>query len=177
VITKRARLAAVASVAGVVLAAITGSAALARGGQDSFRERLTGYEETPLALSTAGSGQVRLTIDEHEQEISFRLSYANLEGAVSVAHIHFGARAQTGGVSVWLCGGGGRPACPPAPATVTGTITPDNVVGPAAQGIAAGEFEELVDAIQAGATYVNVHSSLHTGGEIRAQLEPDDHHH
>jgi len=176
VITQRARLVAVASVAGVVLAAITGSAALARGGTDSFRERLTGYEETPLALSTAGSGQIRLTIDEQRQEISFRLSYANLEGAVTVAHIHFGAPAQTGGVSVWLCGGGGTPACPAAPATVTGTITPDSIIGPSAQGIATGEFDELVEAIRAGATYVNVHSSLYTGGEIRAQLESDHHH-
>ena len=175
-ITRRARLMSVAVVAGTVLAATTGSAALARGGQDTFRERLTGYEETPLALSTTGTGQIRLTIDERREEISFRLSYADLEGTVTVAHIHFGARAQTGGVSVWLCGGGGTPACPPAPATVTGTITADSVIGPSTQGIASGEFDELVDAIQAGATYVNVHSSLYMGGEIRAQLEPEHHH-
>ena len=47
---------------------------------------------------------------------------------------------------------------------------PDNVIGPAAQGIAAGEFAELVRAIRAGATYVNVHTTVHPGGEIRKQL-------
>jgi hypothetical protein len=31
-----------------------------------------------------------------------------------------------------------------------------------------------VDAIRAGATYANVHSTLYPGGEIRAQLEGDD---
>ena len=63
---------------------------------------------------------------------------------------------------------------PAQPATVTGTLTPADVIGPAAQGITAGQFAELVDAIRAGATYVNVHSSLYPGGEIRAQLEDDD---
>jgi CHRD domain len=42
--------------------------------------------------------------------------------------------------------------------------------GGSAHGLAAGEFDELVRAIQAGATYVNVHSVGRPAGEIRAQL-------
>ena len=68
-------------------------------------------------------------------------------------------------------GPAGTQACPSAPATVTGTITPADVIGPAGQGITAGQFDELVAAIRAGVTYANVHSSLYPGGEIRAQLE------
>ncbi len=45
---------------------------------------------------------------------------------------------------------------------------------PGGQGITAGQFHELVDAIRRGATYANVHSTLYPGGEIRAQLEEDD---
>ena len=67
-------------------------------------------------------------------------------------------------------GPAGTQACPPSPATVTGTIRPADVIGPAGQGITAGQFAELVAAIRAGATYVNVHSSTYPGGEIRAQL-------
>jgi hypothetical protein len=52
---------------------------------------------------------------------------------------------------------------------------PTDVVGPAMQGITAGQFDELVRAIRAGVTYVNVHSSLYEGGEIRAQLGDDAH--
>jgi hypothetical protein len=59
---------------------------------------------------------------------------------------------------------------------VTGTLRPADVIGPAGQGITAGQFEELVRAIRAGATYVNVHSSLYPGGEIRGQLDHEHHH-
>ena len=73
-------------------------------------------------------------------------------------------------------GPAGTQACPPAPATVSGTIRPADVIGPAGQGITAGEFDELVDAIRAGMTYANVHTTERPGGEIRAQLELDDDH-
>jgi CHRD domain len=39
------------------------------------------------------------------------------------------------------------------------------------QGIAAGEFDELVDAIRAGFTYANVHTTAFPPGEIRAQIK------
>jgi hypothetical protein len=58
-----------------------------------------------------------------------------------------------------------RPALSPVPrqpATISGTITAADVTNLANErGISAGEFDELLAAIRAGATYVNVHS---TGG-------------
>jgi hypothetical protein len=159
----------------------TGSVATARGGQNVFREQLSGYEETPVALSTTGSGQAWVQIDERHDEILYRFSYTALEGDVTQAHIHFGAPVQSGGISVFLCsnlgnGPEGTQPCPAGTATVTGTITPADVGGPAAQGIAAGEFGELVAAIRAGMTYLNVHSTLYPTGEIRGQLESGHRH-
>src|SRR3712207_4375667 len=90
--------------------------------------------------------------------------------------MHFGQRGQSGGISVFLCtnlgnGPAGTQACPPSPGTVRGTIRAVDVIGPVGQGIAAGEFGELLRAIRAGATYVNVHSTLWPAGEIRAQID------
>jgi CHRD domain len=65
------------------------------------------------------------------------------------------------------------PICPTAsPATVTGTLTQANVIPLSAQGIDAGAagFAEMIQAIKHGAAYVNVHSTLHPGGEIRGRL-------
>lgn len=179
---KHARLLAVA-IAVTVVSTVGGSAAMAgadgpRGG-NIVVERLSGYEEDPQAISTTGSGQLRAQINERTQEISYRLSYTALEGTVTQAHIHFGGKAQSGGISVFICtnlgnGPAGTQACPAAPATVSGTIRPADVIGPAGQGITAGQFAEFVSAIRAGVTYVNVHSSLYPAGEIRAQL---GHHH
>jgi len=186
VIHGRARTLTVAAAVGALVAATAaGSAALAggdgRGGDDSsFQERLTGFEEDPMVFSTTGNGQIRLRVDEKARTITYRLTYAGTESAVTQAHIHFGGRHQSGGVSVFLCsnlGNGpvGTPACPAAPGTVSGTLNAASVIGPAGQGIAAGEFDELVDAIHAGVTYANVHTDIRTGGEIRAQI--NDHHH
>jgi hypothetical protein len=148
-------------VAALAAMAVAGTVAMAGGGQ-SIREELTGFEEDPLVLSTTGNGSFRARIHESQQELSYRLRYEDLEGDILQAHIHLpNPPAPT-------------PACPPAPGSVSGTLGPADVVGPADQGIAAGEFAELVDAIRAGVTYANVHTSKYTGGEIRAQLEGDD---
>ena len=42
-----------------------------------------------------------------------------------------------------------------------GTITPDQVLAQTLRG-SLKDFDELVDAIRAGATYANVHSTLHS---------------
>ena len=150
----------------------------------NIKELLIGYEEVP-AVSTVAGAEFHARISDDETSLEYELSYAELEGAVTQAHIHFGQRGVNGGISVWLCGNAtppgvtpaivpppGTPACPPSPATVTGTLTAANVVGPAGQGIAAGEFAELVRAIRAGKTYANVHSTKFPGGEVRSQIEP-----
>ena len=49
------------------------------------------------------------------------------------------------------------------------------MVGPGGQGIAAMEFDELVRAMRAGATYVNLHTTApFQGGEIRGQVSRHD---
>jgi hypothetical protein len=160
-------------VCGVLLAAA--SASFAQPGPKNIHEHLDGYAETPLALSTPGKGQFHARISNDRTRIAWELSYSNLPTAVTQAHIHFGSPSQTGGVSVFLCtnlanGPVGTQSCPAQPATISGTIEADDVLGPAAQGISAGEFAELLRAIRADSTYVNVHTEAFPAGEIRAQI-------
>jgi CHRD domain len=156
--------------------------AVATGGRD-IREQLTGYEETPTTLSTPANGEFKARVDRFDEEIHWRLSYRGFESDVTQAHIHFGARATSGGITVWLCrttqtAPEGTATCPAREGTVSGTIEADDIVAPAVgmtqQGIAAGDFDAFVDALRAGATYANVHSVSRPPGEIRAQLAEDD---
>lgn len=132
--------------------------------------RLTGFQEVP-AISTRGHGTLKLVI--HEDSITYELTYTALSSAATASHIHLGQRGVAGGVSAFLCGGGTTAACPSGTtdhATVTGTIVALDVIGPASQGINAGEFAELVHAIRAGVTYANVHNAVFPAGEIRGQI-------
>jgi hypothetical protein len=161
----------------VIGAAATTAAAVAGGG-GKLRTQLTGYEEVP-ALSTPGVGSFKARISRSTDEIRYELRYDNLESPATQAHIHFEQRTNAGPIVAFLCtnlgnGPAGTPACPPAPATVEGVLRAASVVGPNDQGVAPGEFDELVRAIKAGATYANVHSSKFPTGEIRGQLHVDD---
>jgi CHRD domain-containing protein len=166
----------VATVAIAALLALAGSVAVAVAKDDDddegFSARLKGFREVP-AVSTVASGRFEADIDEAAGSISYTLQYSGLEGTVSAAHIHLGQKSVAGAVIAFLCGGGGKPACP-ASGTVTGTITAANIgAGAEAQGITTGEFAETVRAIKAGVVYANVHSSKFPGGEIRGQVDDD----
>lgn len=162
------------------------------GGGRSFHAKLTGFEEiipasfTPPstfageagAVSTEGNGRFRARVKREGSvlTIEYRLQYEDLEGATTTqAHIHFGQKATVGGVSAFLCGGGDKPACDPDSDTIENTIDAADVTGPSGQGIAAGEIAELIRAMRHGAAYVNVHTNLYPGGEIRGQINGRHH--
>jgi hypothetical protein len=172
---------------GAVVLISTTAVATGDGGK-SFRAKLTGYEEIippganvpptgePAtaeggAVSTTGSGKFTARVRKDPLRIDYRLEYRNLEGAAAQAHIHFGQKHTLGGVSAFLCGGGPvpKPPCPPT-GEVSGTITAADVIGPAGQGIEPTNIAELIAAMQAGVTYVNVHTSKWPSGEIRGQV-------
>lgn len=189
---------------GILIAVVAGlltTVPAAVADDDKFAARLSGYNEVHFsggslgppfsaatlrgAVSTKASGKFHAEIDKDAGMIHYRLSYEGLESNITQGHIHFGQRHTVGGIVVWLCQTSGTPA-PPAVAsltpfcpgeregTVEGTITPDQVLAQTAQGIEAGEFDELVRAIRAGATYANIHSETFTPGEIRGQIKEDD---
>ncbi len=138
-----------------------------------FKTTLIGFEEVP-SLSTTGIGTFDMKIDFGDSGFDYTLSYSGLVGTVQQAHTHIGQQGVNGGIMVFFCtnlgnGPPGTQACPQS-GTISGRITPVDVIGPAGQGIAAGEFAEVLKAIRGGVAYVNVHSTVFPGGEIRGQL-------
>src|SRR5262249_41091843 len=146
---------------------VTGAGALAHDGIDG---RLKGFHEAPV-VSTVAKGRFKANIDDKSGAIHYDLSYSGLEGTLMQAPIHLGQRDVTGGCMACLCqratdgGGAGLSRTWPQSGTVTGVLQAANVIGPAAQGVAALEFAEVVAAIRAGVAYANVHSSKFPGGE------------
>ena len=171
----------------VCVLAVATTSAVALAGGNKVKETLTGYDESP-SVSTVASGVFNATISKDESQIDWQLSYAGLEGAVQQAHIHIGQVGVNGGITVFLCtnlgnGPAGIQACPDPPATISGTILAADVSPNIAatlparnQGLGTGEIDELIAAIRAGATYVNVHSTTWPGGEIRSQIDKGHNH-
>jgi hypothetical protein len=123
-------------------------------------------------------------ISEDGNSMTYTLNYSDLEGSITQAHLHFAQEGVNGAIVVFLCQTATNPdptghaATCPQSGTVTGTLTAANMTPSAAvQGIAPGEFAELVRAVRAGVTYANVHSAgtgvptNFAAGEIRGQIE------
>ncbi|HXU65874.1 MAG TPA: CHRD domain-containing protein [Casimicrobiaceae bacterium] len=149
----------------------------------TFATRLIGYEETPLTINSPGSGSFKATVNSDATAINYTLSYTPLSSAITQSHIHFGRPGITGMIVLFLCTNltppGGVPlpqACPPGPATITGTLTAADVIARPGQNIDAGAtgFAEMIKAMRAGAAYANVHTALFPTGEIRGAIGPRD---
>ena len=159
------------AVLGLFAVALFGTYAGAGNGKGNVKsKRMSSYQEVP-SISTGANGKFEAKIQG--STIEYKLEYSGLSSAAAAAHIHFGQRSVNGGISAFLCGGGGKPACPAA-GTVTGTIAAADVIGPAGQGIAPGEMSELIAAIRAGRAYANVHTSSFPGGELRGQINDEN---
>jgi len=156
----------------------------------AFRAQLAGFNEIgeiagPYtgAILSAGTGTVKLDLDQNAGTINYTLTYSNvgttspLTGTVTQAHIHFGKSRDSGGIMVFFCTNLGNgpagvitPQCPLNSGTVTGTWTKANIVAIAGQNVAAGNFDALVAALTSNTAYANVHQTALPAGEIRGQV-------
>lgn len=111
----------------------------------SYSALLDGLQETPPNASPAtGTGTFTLT----GGNLSYNISFSGLLGTQTAAHIHVGAAGTPGPVVFPLSTG----------SPISGTWT----------GLTAQNLSDL----NAGLLYVNVHSTLFPGGEIRGQILP-----
>jgi hypothetical protein len=163
-----------AILAALLIALPTSAAPVSHRG-DRIRTELVGFEEVP-SVSTVALGMFEARVAPNDSFFDYTLTYNGLQGQVRQAHIHFAQAAVNGPIVIWLCGTSfnpgpaGTPTCPQS-GTVTGTIRVENVLAsPTTQQLAQGEIEEIIAAMRGGAAYVNVHSDISPGGEIRGQF-------
>jgi hypothetical protein len=90
---------------------------------------------------------VTITKQGSSAVLVWRLTFSRLTGKVFAAHIHSGARGKAGPVIV--------PLCAPCKSGASGRAT----VG-----------ASVLNALEAGRGYVNVHTKKNPAGEIRGQL-------
>jgi hypothetical protein len=109
---------------------------------------LGGNQEAPAAVATAATGAGTFVIDTDANTVTYRIVYTGLSAAETAAHIHGFADPGVG----------------------TGTL---HTLPAGNIKVGTWNYSEIQEAdILAGRTYVNVHSSAHTGGEIRGQVVP-----
>ena len=129
-----------------------------------FHAILEGDEEVPPVDSDAKGAAIFRTSND-ETELNYRLIVANIED-VTAAHIHLAPRGENGDIVAFLF----NPETPTDGREfgilAEGNITSADLVGP----LEGSTLSELIDEMEAGNTYVNVHTVEHPSGEIRGQI-------
>ncbi|HXL35516.1 MAG TPA: CHRD domain-containing protein [Gemmatimonadales bacterium] len=108
-------------------------------------------EPTPTTTGAQGLATVTVTGDS----IHYRIELSNIDSAF-LAHIHHGAAGTSSGVIVPLY----VAPSPPKGLDFSGLLIDSTVAVTAA----------ILSQIRADTTYVNVHTKVNAGGEIRGQL-------
>ena len=161
-----------------ILAVVMLSATSANEGTIKLHASLTGFQESPPKLSN-GTGTFSATISGGV--LTYKLTYENLSSSAFMAHIHFGQKAVSGGIFIWLCQSpsapsptANTPTCPAGGGTVIGTANAASVVKIDGQTLNAGNFDDAIAIIRSGEAYVNVHTTNFKPGEIRGQISVQD---
>ena len=146
---------------------ISASVTAAAGNSGNFRAHLNGKSQV-VDVETKAQGQAIFRLSADGMSLNYKLIVANIDG-VFMAHIHLAPPDENGPVVAWLY----PDAPPPAPISgdlngilAEGTITAEDLVGP----LSGNTLIDLIEAIESGNTYVNVHTAENRGGEIRGQI-------
>jgi len=150
-----------------VAALVVTGALPALSASSNYRAHLSGGEEVP-AVDTRAQGQAIFKLSADGDTLHYKLVVANIEN-VLMAHIHIAPAGVNGDIAVWLYPDGPPPQLIPGRfqgVLAEGEITNADLVGP----LADQTLDDLIEAIEAGNAYVNVHTSTNMGGEVRGQI-------
>jgi hypothetical protein len=129
-----------------------------------FDATLTGAAERPDPVTTDASGSATVDVDEDGGTFEVEVEYIT---DVTLAHIHIGDANTAGPIAVELFNAGGNPVDFTDRATLATGTCDETDINPAS---GVDTMEELIEALENGNAYVNVHTSANPAGEIRGQL-------
>ena len=150
----------------VAAAVFTGFVAAPASAQTfTLTANLTGANEPPIpGINTGAFGSATVVVDMTARTVTYTVQVFNFPSGVTASHIHVGAGGTAGPTVVNFA--------PPLTAsndfTFTGTVKDTEFTLRADQGIRSAD--DMFQAILGGNSYVNVHSAVNGGGEIRGQL-------
>lgn len=134
--------------------------------QQDYDANLTGSSEVP-PVTTNASGLAELELNDDGDEMSFDIQVEDIEGATQ-AHIHQGSEGENGDPVVWLFNST-EPTDEEDGTLESGDFTAEDFVGP----LQGQNMTDLVELMDDGQAYVNVHTEANPGGEIRGTVVPD----
>lgn len=140
-----------------------------------FTATLAGTNEVPVTPS-AGTGTATVTYDPIAHTLRVQTTFSGLSGLTTAAHIHVPTSAGTNGpVATQIPAFAGFPLGVTAGTydntfdlTLAGSFHPTFVNN--SGGTVAFAEATLATALQANLAYINIHTSLFGGGEIRGNL-------
>jgi hypothetical protein len=137
----------------------------------AFQAQLTGAHEVP-PVKTAATGLAIFHLSPDGKLIHYQLKVDKLSN-ITMAHIHLGQPGKNGPVVVWLYPVGGPP---PAlkPGTLTGMLAEGQLTANNLGGSLKGKpLSALVQLMENGQAYINIHTTKHPEGEIRGEIGPE----
>ena len=152
------------SVAGVAALALVGAAS-AEAQNQNFTALLSGANETPGIASGAG-GTAPITLNTATRTVTYKVDVYNLPSGATAAHFHSAGPGVSGPVVVNFT----VPAGISNDFSISGTASASDLVPRGEQGIRS--WDDFIQALTLGQVYVNVHSSVNPGGEVRGQVVP-----
>jgi hypothetical protein len=135
---------------------------------EKFQAKLDARNEVPAPTLDGGaapSGTADFAVNG--TTVVYKLSASGLTSAPLMAHIHLGAPGAAGPVIVPLVIAAGPSA---GTASGEGSFDASGVKGKKADG-SAMSLDDVLAAMRAGGTYVNVHTANNKPGEVRGQIE------
>jgi len=135
---------------------------LAGEGQKYFSAELTG-----LGGSQA-SGKATFALNKEGTVLHYKVTVSNAVD-INMAHIHLAPPGKDGPVAAWLYPSGPPPALKEG--KFEGTLAEGDIKAESLQGdLKSKPLSALVEKIEAGEAYVNVHTKGKPAGEIRGQM-------